>query len=114
MRESRSYYAIKPVLPGRASITLFYQEENNEIYLGPHTRLSGMSGMAHIESRELAEAFASACIPRLQQRYGDATRAEVVERRAMTNKTLEKRIAKDTDIIKKRLATGNLSPNKPV
>lgn len=110
----RFYYAIKPTLPGRASITLHYQDEHDEIYLGPHVRLSGMSGMAHIESRELAEEFAEACVPRLQKRYGAETRVEVVQCRATSTKALAKRIEKDTHIVKQRLATGNLAPNKPV
>ncbi|NVZ11684.1 hypothetical protein HW932_20775 [Allochromatium humboldtianum] len=114
MNSRRSYFAIQPDLPGQASITLHYQDEKGEIYLGPHVRLSGLAGMAHIESKELAEQFAEACAPRLQKRYGKETRLNVVEWSATSNNKLDLRIKNDSEIIKKRLATRNLAPNKPV
>ncbi len=68
--------------------------------------------MAHIGTKELAERFAEACAPIFQKRYGNQTALHVVQWEATTSHHLDARIRKDTEIIQKRLETGNLSPNK--
>lgn len=114
MISRQPYFGIKLDLPGRASKVLHYQDEKGEIYLGPHVRLAGTEGMAHIESAELAERYAEACAPHLKRRYGNETRLKIVEWSATSNKKLDSRIQNDSEIIKKRLSTANLAPNKPV
>jgi len=109
-----SYYALKPRLSGQAPITLFQQDEKNELFVGPHVRLAGFPGMAHIETRELAEEYAENIRPVLKRRHGEESDVEVHEIREDGTKRLLDRIQRDSDIVRKRLATGNLSPNKPV
>lgn len=106
------YFSIEPRLPVRAPISLFVQDEKNELFLSPHVRLCGFPAMAHIESESLAQQFAEACTPRLQKRYGSDTRLEILSWEAMGDKKLLERIRRDTNIIRKRLDTGSLAPNK--
>lgn len=107
-----TYFTIEPHLPVRAPISLFIQDEKNELFLSPHVRLCGFPAMAHIESESLAQRFAEACTPRLQKRYGNETTLEVLSWEATEDKKLLERIRRDTDLIRKRLDTGNLAPNK--
>ena len=108
------YFAIKPRLADHAPISVRYQDEKDELFLGPNVRLAGHIGMAHIETRELAEQFSEACAPRLQKRYGVATQLQVVECQALTERKLLARIQRDSETIRKRLQTGNFSPNKSI
>lgn len=107
-----TYFAIKPQLPQPAPISLFAQDDRDELFLGPHVRLCGFIGMAHIESAILAHQFAEACTPPLQKRYGNETKLEVVSWEAIEDKKLAGRIQKDSEVIRKRLATGNFIPNR--
>ncbi|MXS85449.1 hypothetical protein ABO04_05850 [Nitrosomonas sp. HPC101] len=107
-----TYYGIKPQLPQAAPISLFAQDQEDELFLGPHVRLCGFSGMAHIESSTLAYRYAEACTPFLQKRYGNETKLEVVIWESVEDKKLAGRIEKDSEIIRKRLVAGNFSPNK--
>lgn len=93
-------------------MNLFYQEYKNELFLSPHVRLCGLSGMAHVESKSLAENFAEACIAILQKRYGNETTIQVFECMGSETKSLLARISRDSAIIRKRLASNNFSPNK--
>jgi hypothetical protein len=114
--EQFAYYGIKPNLPKNAPKTLFVQEEKNELFLSPHVRLCGFPGMAHIESEALAHQYAEACAPIFQKRYGvDASlvvSAFELLGKGKSYERLVQRIKKDSEIIRKRLATGNLAPNK--
>ena len=69
--------------------------------------------MAHIDSESLARMFAEACIPFLLKRYGSeiTLRVENCWEVSEHNKIL-KRIQSDSELIRKRLATGNFAPNK--
>ncbi|KXK43177.1 hypothetical protein [Nitrosomonas europaea] len=107
-----TYYGIKPQLPKAAPISLFAQDQKDELFLGPHVRLCGFSGMAHIESATLAHQYAEACTPFLQRRYGNETKLEVVSWESAEDKKLASRIQKDSEIIRKRLVAGNFTPNK--
>ena len=93
-------------------MALFTQAEKNELYVGPHVRLCGFSGMAHIESESLAQKYAEAIAPIFQKRYGNSTSLKVVSLDAGMNKKVVLRIAKDSEIIKKRLAANNFVSNK--
>ena len=107
-----TFYSIEPILEGHAPGYMFYQEEKRELYLSANVRLSGYAAMAHIESEELANRFAEAVAPILQKRYGARTTIEVIESERYPSKKLAERIAKDSEIIKKRLETKNFSANK--
>lgn len=109
-----TFYGIVPELMGNAPAGGHEPQMHNELHLGPNVRLSGHNGMAHIESAVLAEEFAQVCLPRLQKRYGADTTLRVVECQASGNKQLLERIKRDSEIIRKRIDTGNLAPNKPV
>lgn len=107
-----TYFAIKPQLPREAPNSLFVQDQRDELFLGPHVRLCGQIGMAHIESAILAHQFAEACTPFLQKRYGKETKLEVVSWESTEDRKLAIRIQKDSEIIRKRLVAGNFAPNK--
>lgn len=106
------YFSIYPCLPIRAPSSLFYQDEKNELCLSSNVRLCGMARMAHIDSRQLAEQFVEACLPTLQKRYGNETTLEIFECMASATDSLKERIKVDSEIIRKRIATNNFSPNK--
>ena len=92
--------------------SLTHQQMRDEMWVGPHVRLTGMSGMAHIGSKNLADRYLQACIPVFDKRYKDGYAAGVVEWEGSSNKRLLTRVEKDSEIIKERLKTGNMAPNK--
>lgn len=93
-------------------MTLLTQEEKNELYVGPHVRLCGLTGMAHIETESLARQYAEAIAPIFQKRYGSGTTLKIGYCETSMNKKTIQRIEMDSTIIKKRLATNNFSSNK--
>lgn len=106
------FFTLAPSLERHAPMTLFLQEEKNELFIGPHARLCGLSGMAHIESESLAQQYAEAIAPIFHKRYGNSTTLKVIScDTSMDNKTVS-RIAKDSEIISRRLATNNFASNK--
>jgi hypothetical protein len=108
-----SYFAIVPRMTPRILSALLHQDEGSDVFLSPHVRLCGYSAMAHIDTESLARTFADACMPFLQKRYGIETVLGVESRWEVSdNNTILKRIQKDSELIRKRLATGNFSPNK--
>lgn len=107
-----TFYAVAPLLDRHAPMNLFMQEKQNGLYVGPHVRLCGFSGMAHIETETLAKKYAEAIAPIFQKRYGNGTTLDVVSWQTGADKRTLLRIAKDTDIVKKRLISNNFSPNK--
>jgi hypothetical protein len=108
-----TYYTIVPQMTPRILSSLLHQDEKSDVFLSPHVRLCGYTAMAHIDSESLARTFAEACTPFLQKRYGIETTLGVESRWEISelNKLL-KQIQNDSDLIRKRLATGNFSPNK--
>ena len=107
-----TFFAVTPLLDRHAPMNLFMQEEKNELYVGPHVRLCGYSGMARIETESLAKKYAEAIAPIFQKRYANGTTLDVVSWQTGIDKKSLLRIAKDTEIVKKRLASNNFSPNK--
>lgn len=109
------YYILKVILYGKIPDFLYRQIEKNELFLSPNVKLSGIEKVAYIESTSLAEKFKEACMPRLQKRYGAEFDLNVMECEGFERNSYTKsKIAKDSEIIKKRLATGNFAPNKPI
>lgn len=106
------YFAVKVQARRNVPSTLFYQQEKGELFLGPHARLAGHPGMAHIESEALARAYAEACAPVMQKRYGNDAICRVTVCESSGDKRLMDRIQKDSNIIRNRLATANLASNK--
>jgi len=108
-----SYFTIVPQMTPRILSALLHQDESSDVFLSPHVRLCGYSAMAHIDSESLARMFADACIPFLRKRYGIETVLGVESRWEVSeNNKILKRIREDSELIRKRLATGNFSPNK--
>ena len=87
------------------------QQWANEMWVGPHVRLTGMSGMAHIVSKNLAEQYLHACIPVFDKRYKDGFEACIKEWEESSNKQLMVRLDMDSRIIQERIKTGNMAPN---
>lgn len=108
-----SFFTIVPQMTPRIQSALLHHDESNDVFLSPHVRLCGYTAMAHVDSFSLAQMFADACTPFLQKRYGVETMLMIESRWEVseTNK-IEMRIKEDSEIIRKRLATGNFSPNK--
>ena len=93
--------------------SLLHQDEKSDVFLSPHVRLCGYTAMAHIDSESLAQMFAEACTPFLQKRYGIETMLMIESRWEVSeSNNILKRIQKDSEIIRTRLATDNFSSNK--
>ena len=108
-----TYYTIVPRMTPRILSSLLHQDEKSDVFLSPHVRLCGYTAMAHIDSDSLARAFAEACTPVLQKRYGIETMLMIESRWEVSESDkILKRIRGDSEIIRNRLATGNFSPNK--
>jgi hypothetical protein len=105
------YYGIQLVV-GQQLVQFEYQQTKESLYLGPHCRVAGLSGMAHITSQALAHRFLEACAPKLQKKYPDGVEFKIASWEATGSKDLFNRIAADSAVIEKRLDTGNFTPNK--
>jgi len=107
------YYSIKLLITGTAPITLFVQQEHDELFISAHGRLCGLDKMVHLDSSELAEQFRDAYMPRFQKRYGKDVSVEVIECGYQRNdKRTMKQIDKDSELARKRLETGVLASNQ--
>jgi hypothetical protein len=108
-----TYYTIVPKMTPRIISSLLHQDEKSDVFLSPHVRLCGYTAMAHIDSYSLAQAFAEACTPFLQKRYGIETMLMIESRWDVSERDrILKRVHDDSEIIRKRLTMGNFSPNK--
>ena len=109
-----TYYVIAPNALTAAPDTLHYAKHRGELFISPHVRMSGLDGAARIESRELAEQFVVAIMPRLIKRYGKDTTLNIMEVACSDGHWARKKIAEHSEIIRKRLNTENFAPNKPI
>ncbi|TSK07807.1 MAG: hypothetical protein FPO08_00390 [Geobacter sp.] len=108
---STIYYAISLFFPEGIPGKIQFQQNDLELFLSPNGKLTS-SGMAHLRSRELAERFLVAYLPRLQKRYRDGFEVKVSEWLSVReNKRLKARIEKDSSLVEKRLETGVLASN---
>ena len=104
-----SYFTVVPRMTSRILSAFHYQDEKSGVFLSPHVRLCGYNAMAHIDSESLALMFAEACIPFLQKRYGNETTLGVESCWEVSEHSrILKRIQSDSELIRKRLGTGNL------
>lgn len=94
-----------------APTNMFYHEQKGEMYISPNLRLCSSMKMAHIESMELAEQYAEAIMPTLQKRYGNDFDLLIVECQTTEDKRTISRIKIDSEVIKKRIETGNFAGN---
>ena len=106
------FFVVQPRLPGKTPITLLHTDEFNELFIGPHVRLTSYDGMACIETEALAQQYAGGCSAIMQKRYGSNTRLEVISCEEIGGKKLTDRISRDSAIVRIRIATGNFVPNK--
>jgi hypothetical protein len=113
--EKTTYFTIGISMSGPAPAHLNYQDHKNELYLSANGALSGPK-QCQLDSKELAEKFLEAYMPRLQKRYGADVRAEVFKGEAicsgaLSEKRVRARIETDSRIARKRLEKGLLAPN---
>lgn len=106
-----NYYIIRPEISCYAPSSLHYQQEKNQLFIGPHFRLCGIGAQAYLVSRELAERTREALLPRFQKRYGNDTDI-IIEEWEATNERVLKAIERDSAIVQERLDKGCLAPNK--
>jgi hypothetical protein len=107
-----TYFCLLANLEKSAPTPLFTQEERDGINISPHARIAGYTGSAYIESELLARQYLEALMPVFQKRYGNKTTIEIVRWECCSDAKTLKRIQHDSDIIKKRIATNNFTPNK--
>jgi hypothetical protein len=112
-RQFHQCYQLVPVLPAgtRMDFNMAYSSEKGQLSIGPHFRLTGMDGAAHLATLELARRTREALLPRFQKRYGPETEIEIQECGIGGANGL-KRIEKDTAIVQARLDQNVLAPNK--
>jgi hypothetical protein len=108
-------YSIAVSMSKPAPVHLGYQEDKHEMYLSANGALSGPK-QCQLDTRELAEKFLEAYMPRLQKRYGADVQADVIPCETICSgesslKRLKARIEADSKIARKRLETGLLAPN---
>jgi hypothetical protein len=90
------------------------QFEKDELHISPHVKLAGFSKEAHIDNIELARGFLDKCLPIFQKRYGNGALLTIIKCSSAQNNSLSKRIYQDTKIIRARLKTNNMAPNKKI
>lgn len=109
-----TYYVVRPNALTPAPSTLNRASYKGELYISPHVRMSGMDSEAKIDTRERAEKFAEAILPKLQKRHGEQLRLTVMEVSCYDDKWSRKKILEHSEIIQKRMDTNNFAANKPV
>lgn len=106
------WYMLQVTMPSSAPGMLAYAQYKDELFVGPHVRLTGIDKGAHLEDRELAGRYADAVLPILERRYGDGCAVEVLEVQESGRSGLKEQILRHSEIVKSRLLTGNFAPNK--
>lgn len=108
------FYTIALILHQPGPDKMFRQIEKDGLYLSPHGLLAGFNKMAYLDSRELAEKFLDAYMPRLQARYGADLEAKIEEwsDKGPVSKRDAARIKRDSYMAQKRLETGVLAANR--
>ena len=107
------YYSIKLVISGDAPVTLFAQQERNELFISAHGRLCGLNKMAHLDTSELASEFMEAYLPRFRKRYGQDVSIDIVQCSYTGQvKRTQSRIKQNSEIARKRIETGVLASNQ--
>lgn len=112
-------YSISVEIDGHLPAGLYDQNfesiEKDGIYLTPHCRI-GRTGAAMLDSWELAEKWAQACMPVLERRYKGTVRYGIEEQRVRLTPVLgEKRralVSQHSAIVRERLRIGNFRPNR--
>lgn len=107
------YYSIKLVITGDAPITLFVQQEHDELFISAHGRLCGLDRMAYLDSSDLATEFMQAYLPRFKKRYGQDVSIEIIQFSYIGQGTrIKNRIKQDSELARKRIETGVLASNQ--
>ena len=114
MYTHRKWFEIQISMLGDLPSNVFTQQVKDEMVIGPHTKPAGANGGAMIESRELAQNFADALMPKYTKRYGEGVELKVVEASGRLKEKQIETMKNHNAIITTRIATGNFSPNKPV
>lgn len=107
------YYSIQLQPSCQAPLKFNYQEYRDELYLSANGAMAGLGKQAHLDSPELAYKFIEAYMPRLQKRYGADVGVKTVKvtSNGYANRT-RARIAKDSDLARRRIETGVLASNR--
>lgn len=66
--------------------------------------------MARIETRELAECYASAMLGRVEERYGVVSLVIIETEERLTEAEI-RRVIEDSEVVRRRIAQGCLAPN---
>lgn len=90
---------------------LFYQEQNDELYLSPNVKLCGPGAQGQFDSKNLAEEFRAAVIDILRKRYDDKFELTVTQFKCEDGKPELARIASDSDRARTRLIHNDFTPN---
>lgn len=92
-------------------LPLRYQEHKDELFVSPNARLAGLSGMAQLESRDLAEQFVGLIYPIFHKRYGSDVAFEIGSGRC--NREKEVALVKShSEIVRARIEESNTASNK--
>ena len=105
------FYSLKCPFCAYVPVNLHCQAYKNELYLSANLRLCGDRGMAHVDSAALAEQFRAACMGPLRKRYGADFELAVVRWESSEDRWTREKIACDSALIRRRLATGNFRSN---
>ncbi len=107
-RFSERYYILCIILPNDPAGFNVHPADRS-VSISPNLRLS-TSKEARLESKGLAEKFLETCLPIFKNRYGKDIHVFISEVFFSPQKRFFDRIAKDSELVKARLAEGKFSP----
>ena len=114
MRGMETFYFVEVRGADRLPITLFAIAAKDIVMVGPHTRVCGEGAAAYFRDKSLAEQYAEALLPVLRRRHGPETEALVSTVTVGERSSQARNVEEHERIVRARLATGNLVPNKRV
>ncbi|MEX1666645.1 hypothetical protein [Zhongshania arctica] len=90
-------------------------QERDGVWLSPNLRAAGYSSAAYIDTEELAKEYLGASCPILEKRYKYGFLAEIQQAQSSERKSeVSDLVRKHSYIIRERLSSGNMRPNKRV
>lgn len=104
-------YFIHVRIRGPLPLPLRYQEHRDVLFVSPNARLAGLSGMAQLESPELAQKFLSLIYPKFQKRYGANIELEIGIGSCKREKEMAL-VRQHSELVKARIVERNTSSNK--
>ena len=105
---SEKYYVLRIMFPTPPAGFNVHPADGS-VAISPNLRMSTIKE-ARLESKELAEKFLEACLPIFKNRYGKDIHVFISEVFFSPQKRFFDRIAKDSELVKARLAEREFSP----